>query len=682
MEAWQCLMARRLVEVGPYAQRQLFIYNSDEAVHQVRTRTGMNVDLDTIGIATEVAYNYNAAGALVFTSFKDLEFNGNQVGAEIRGYDISGRLAQIQRPEWTNAPFRETLAYTPGGRIASTAFDWSQSGDYPGSGQTGAAAARSTSTSYSYDGVGRLQSALFYANGVRAPLYDVTGLTYDPNGNLTGLQRWGPTPTGSAAMLADALTYNYTPGTNRLASVADATTSSATWGMMWDADPTEMTYRADGAAQQIMTFPVPGTTYGGTDPVGVWSAVALDDQGKPTHTQLQVLDESQAPESYPVSTVDEYMSYDGAGLRVRRTVATSTTVDRTFTVRDGMAVVGEFDGTTGELRWWATAAGREDWAPGATSGTRVVYRRDHLGTVRSVQKASGPVGARGGVVEARDYYPFGLQMPGRTYMSGTPTREGFTGHELDAETGLNYAAARYYMPALGRFLSTDRRSDKYPHMSPYSYGLNDPTRFTDVTGDTVDVREVFSVLENAVYASGHELAGEPKSFEDMNGAEKQAFLFWEYWNSGGREELAAFHIGGEFESTNITVSFADRAPGAPRLFGLYEKRGTMVSYGLTTFGDRSEPVYNHDSGIRPSYPETDISNIDFNIYLNPGDVRGRGEPSTARHEMGHVRYITGQFLKNERIENGFSQHSSVFDSAGHPTGMPTVQELIRMSRSR
>ena len=39
-------------------------------------------------------------------------------------------------------------------------------------------------------------------------------------------------------------------------------------------------------------------------------------------------------------------------------------------------------------------------------------------------------------------------MPGRT-LAG-PTKEGFTSKERDAESGLDYFGARYYMAALGK----------------------------------------------------------------------------------------------------------------------------------------------------------------------------------------------------------------------------------------
>lgn len=52
----------------------------------------------------------------------------------------------------------------------------------------------------------------------------------------------------------------------------------------------------------------------------------------------------------------------------------------------------------------------------------------------------------GTILEAYDFYPFGLVMPGRE-LSGT-TKEKFTGQKRDTETNLDYFGARYYMAAL------------------------------------------------------------------------------------------------------------------------------------------------------------------------------------------------------------------------------------------
>ena len=85
-------------------------------------------------------------------------------------------------------------------------------------------------------------------------------------------------------------------------------------------------------------------------------------------------------------------------------------------------------------------------------------------------------------METRDYYPFGLRMPGRSITEGTPVVEDYTGHELDDETGMHYAGARYYMSALGRFGALDPMSHEYPSWSPYHYAANNPLKFADPTG--------------------------------------------------------------------------------------------------------------------------------------------------------------------------------------------------------
>lgn len=47
--------------------------------------------------------------------------------------------------------------------------------------------------------------------------------------------------------------------------------------------------------------------------------------------------------------------------------------------------------------------------------------------------------------------------------------------------------ARGMDPVIGRMLQIDSRAEKYPGISPYTYVLNNPVGFTDMTGDTVDI---------------------------------------------------------------------------------------------------------------------------------------------------------------------------------------------------
>jgi RHS repeat-associated protein len=129
-----------------------------------------------------------------------------------------------------------------------------------------------------------------------------------------------------------------------------------------------------------------------------------------------------------------------------------------------------------------------------SGGGRLYYHKDLLGSTRAV------VDENGILVESRAYDAFGLEMHGRVSVQGTRTREGFTGHELDQETGMNYAGARYYMPALGRWTSVDPPAELYPSWSPYNYVLNNPVGLIDPFGTCPDGSNTGDVVtdENGV----------------------------------------------------------------------------------------------------------------------------------------------------------------------------------------
>ena len=73
-------------------------------------------------------------------------------------------------------------------------------------------------------------------------------------------------------------------------------------------------------------------------------------------------------------------------------------------------------------------------------------------------------------------------MPGRTLAQGPQANEDYTGHELDDETGMHYAGARFYMSALGRWGTTDPLADDFPAWSPYNYVQNNPLSLLDPDG--------------------------------------------------------------------------------------------------------------------------------------------------------------------------------------------------------
>jgi RHS repeat-associated protein len=87
---------------------------------------------------------------------------------------------------------------------------------------------------------------------------------------------------------------------------------------------------------------------------------------------------------------------------------------------------------------------------------------------------------------AQDYYPFGMEMPGRTFVLGGGYRYGFNGKEKDPTefgslTHYDYGF-RIYNPAIGKFLSVDPLKKDYPELTPYQFASNTPIQAIDLDG--------------------------------------------------------------------------------------------------------------------------------------------------------------------------------------------------------
>jgi YD repeat-containing protein len=180
--------------------------------------------------------------------------------------------------------------------------------------------------------------------------HDLPTIQYDKAGNITALQRNGPNGT-----LIDNLTYSYTAGTNRLASVTDAVGSTAA---TWDAETGGFTYDANG---NMLTAPAP---YGVTAAVydhrnlpllltanGVTSAYRYDEQGQRISKRVTG------------SNLDEFYILDGrTSLGVVTVDGAGTAVSWTWNVLAGGAARGPDPGGPHEGRVHHQGAGRRDRA--------------------------------------------------------------------------------------------------------------------------------------------------------------------------------------------------------------------------------------------------------------------------------------------------------------------------------
>jgi len=90
--------------------------------------------------------------------------------------------------------------------------------------------------------------------------------------------------------------------------------------------------------------------------------------------------------------------------------------------------------------------------------------------------------AEGNITARFDYTPYGQPV---TSVGAAPNGPGYTGHVNDPDTGFVYMQARYYDPAVGKFLSVDPvmpRSGNTFNFNRYAYANNNPYRNIDPDG--------------------------------------------------------------------------------------------------------------------------------------------------------------------------------------------------------
>jgi RHS repeat-associated protein len=169
-----------------------------------------------------------------------------------------------------------------------------------------------------------------------------------------------------------------------------------------------------------------------------------------------------------VATVGEY-EYDGDGKRVKKYVPSTGDV-RIFVYDASGKLIGEYSTITADPQDAKTS----------------YLTTDHLGSPRVL------TGQLGEVISRRDFHPFGEEIATaeRTAALGyqpDALRQKFTGYVRDAETGLEFAEARYLASGMGRFLSPDPLPGKKnapQTWNPYAYVENNPLNLVDPLGTT------------------------------------------------------------------------------------------------------------------------------------------------------------------------------------------------------
>ena len=370
--------------------------------------------LDNNTIVTLAEYTYDDLGRM------EQKKLGGTAHSSTYSYNIRSWLTGI-----TGSKFTQTLAYnnsTAGYNGNITAMGWTADGD-------------SHSYTFTYDGLSRLLNA---THGAGRFTEKVT--SYDKNGNIKGLQRYGQTGASTYGLIDN---LSYTLNGNQLNRVDDAVNASAYNGGFEFKDAVkqanEYAYDNNGNLTKDLNKGIEEIQY---NSLNLPKLIKFKDQSTITYTYAA----------------------DGTKLRVEHKIGSSTT--RTTYCRNVI-----YEGSI--AKYLLT----EEGYVSLDNGEYYYYLKDHQGNNWVV------VDQNSNVEETNHYYPFGGVF--------TNTRNAqpykYNGKELDTKKGLNWYdyGARMYDAALGRWHVVDPLAEKYSSVSPYNYCMNNPVNAIDSNGEKI-----------------------------------------------------------------------------------------------------------------------------------------------------------------------------------------------------
>ena len=164
--------------------------------------------------------------------------------------------------------------------------------------------------------------------------------------------------------------------------------------------------------------------------------------------------------------VNSQYRYDGDGNRISQVVSGGT-YQYINDAASGLPVVLSESGPDGNIDYMYGLSTISETSP----ALQYYYQSDALGSAVGLTDATGALKA------SYSYDPWGkLLVP--IDPLGTKNKLKFTGNALDPGTGFYYLRARYYDPAIGRFINKDPSAAG----NSYSYGANNPVLLTDPSG--------------------------------------------------------------------------------------------------------------------------------------------------------------------------------------------------------
>jgi len=202
--------------------------------------------------------------------------------------------------------------------------------------------------------------------------------------------------------------------------------------------------------------------------------------------------------------------YDALGRRLKTIEKNSlgTPTGETRYVYDGLDLIAELDDYDAVIAGYTHGPGIDDPLVMRYDGDDYFYHKNHLGSITAITDIYE------NTVKTYTYYAFG----GIRSESGSLGHNAFTytGREYHENSGLYYYRARFYDPAIGRFITQDPIGH-LGGLNLYAYVGNDSINWVDPWGLS---RIVYDRTDNKIYVypGTPETLGPPQAFAAYNRA--------------------------------------------------------------------------------------------------------------------------------------------------------------------
>jgi RHS repeat-associated protein len=410
--------------------------------------------------------------ALLNTETSQYDLNGNlsvftDRKSQVTSYTYDGldRLTQITFQDQSST----TATYDAGNRITQIvdSISGTIARGFDGLDRLTSETTPQGSVSYTYDNAGRRTSMTVAGQPIVNYTYDnANRLTQISQGTATVTIGYDNANRRTSVTLPNgiAATYGY-DAASRMTSITYTQGSNTVANLTYAYDANGRRTSAGGSLAQVnLPSAVSSATYNANNQLTQWgsSSMTYDLNGNLTNdgTTTYTWDARNQLGGFGSTT----FAYDAGGRRTQNAAGTNF-------LYDGGNPVQELSGTSVAANL-LTGLGVDEIFTRTDSGGARDFLTDALGSTVALTDSSGTVQTQ------YAYEPFG-----KTTSTGQTSTNSFeyTGRENDA-TGLYFDRARYYNPALGRFISEDPIGFGGGDANLYAYTSNAPTNFVDPSG--------------------------------------------------------------------------------------------------------------------------------------------------------------------------------------------------------